>query len=157
MQRRALKLNQRITEITECFGLEGALKIIESQHISTFPWCSLELFGTMWEAASRRGGSCCPGMNSDHRAQGRARLDPHGLGLMCTEPGDGEALGEGGSFPGGVWKERVTPALFLKEKSQRPSPASCKGHCQGSAAAQGPWQPAGVGNASSQKPDSRFP
>lgn len=32
--------------------------------------------------------------------------------------------GEGGSFPGGVLKERVTPALFLKEMSQRLS-ASC--------------------------------
>lgn len=137
MQGRALTLNQRITEITEWFGWGGTFKIIKFQHISTFPWCSLEPFGTTWEAIIRRGESCSPGMNGDHSAQGRARLDPHGLGLTCTEPGDGEALGEGGSFPGGVWKERVTPALFLKEMSQRPSPASCKGHCQRSAAARG--------------------
>lgn len=128
-----------------------------------FPGVTLNFLGPCGKPPTGEVGPAPPGAPGEHSpdAQGRARLDPPAglsLGLTCTEQLDDEALGRGWLLPGRSFERKGNPcSIFERNVTEA---FSCILH----AAAVGAllqhrvaWQPSGVGNVSSQKPDSRFP
>lgn len=92
---------------------------------------------------------------------GKAKPDPPSgpsLGLTCAERGDGEALGRGRLLPGRSLERKGNPcSIFERNVAEAFScilltaaARALRQHGEGLAAL-------GVGNVSSQKPDSRFP
>lgn len=92
---------------------------------------------------------------------GRARLDPlAGLspGLTWAEQRDGEALGRGRLLPGRSFERKGNPCSIFERNVAEAFSCILQAAAARAALQHGEALAAlGVGNVSSQKPDSRFP